>query len=579
MSLFTGTTISIGENQYHHIISLKLAQDLEDHHTFELIIGNEWLQQRGSSIFGASHAFLGEQIRIAIQTVATGDSMPPLIFNGIIMSVSAGKDNDGTHAYCVIRGASPTILLENDPHIACFENVALSTIAQQALKDSLPYTSAPLVDPNNTDSLKYIVQYKESHYTFLTRLSRRFGEWFFYNGQQIIFGHYKGRETDLYHMSDLTSFDLELRIKPNNRLFNGYDYRQHQVVQNTTLAQSSGQQDNYTKHVQSVSEKLYSKPALYKMNYAFTSNAKSELEQLLLRQKKGRMADMVQLNGVSRNTSLRIGDTVTIQEHIYQKENHGQFFITAITHYSDGNGQYHNEFTAIPATVAVPMADVEHHPICESQRATVVDNHDPKGLGRVKVRFKWQQLATPWIPMLSPHGGGDKGMYMVPEKGEDVMVDFEGGNPELPYVLGSAYHGQAKSSFGNAGNDVKALRTRSGISILMNDAAGSVKINDPSGNQIIMDGGRKVTINAPDKLIINSKDIVVNGTNSIKIGIGEDPTHMVIDTAGNKINIKSQENSIQGQANTISGTSNTVNGKKNHIQGESKLDGGNVFIN
>lgn len=579
MSLFTGTTISIGENQFHHIISLQLTQTLDQHHTFELKIGNEWLQQSGSTIFGASQAFLGEQIRIVIDTIETETNMAPMIFNGIIMSVSAGKDNDGTHGYCVIRGAAPTILLENDPHIACFENTTLAVIAQQALKDSLPYTSAPLVDPSHSESLKYIVQYKESNYAFLTRMSRRFGEWFFYNGQQLIFGDYKGRETDLNHMVDLTSFDLELRIKPNNRLFNGYDYRQHQVVQSTTLAQPSGEQDNYTKHVQSISEKLYNKPALYKMNYAFTSNAKSELEQLLQRQKKGRMADMVQLNATSRNTGLRVGDTVSIQENVYQQENHGQFFITAVTHYSDGNGQYHNAFTGIPAAAAVPLADVEHMPFCEAQRATVVDNNDPKGLGRVKVRFKWQQVASPWIPLLSPHGGGDKGMYMVPEKGEDVMVDFEGGNPELPYVVGATYHGQAKSSFGNAGNDVKALRTRSGISILMNDATGSVKINDPSGNQIIMDGGRQVTINAPDKLIINSKDIVVNGTNSIKIGTGQDPTHMVIDTAGNKINIKSQENSIQGQANTISGNSNTVNGKKNHIQGESKLDGGNVFIN
>ena len=262
------------------------------------------------------------------------------------------------------------------------------------------------------------------------------------------------------------------------------------------------------------------------------------------------------------------------------EEDHGEFFVTAITHYCNGNGQYHNEFTGIPAEVAAPSADIENFPHCEAQSATVIDNHDPKGLGRIKVKFKWQQQgSTPWLQIVSPHGGGDKGFYMVPEKGEEVIVDFEGGNPELPMVMGTTYNGKAKSSFGNTGNDVKALKTRSGISILMNDAAGSVTINDPSGNQVIMHGNKQLTINAPEKLIINSKDIVINGSNSIKIGTGADPTHVVIDTSGNKINIKSDTNSIHGKDNTITGTSNKVNGQNNHIQGESKLDGGNVFIN
>lgn len=581
MSLYTTTTISIADQQFQQFISLRLEQTIDGHHQFELKIGYDWLQSSGKNIFSASKTFLGKEISIVTQSIEQGTVMEPMTFNGIVTAISSGKGDDGTHGYCSIRGSGPTIIIENNPHIQCFESRTLSDIANTALKACAPYTLAPKVDTETKDSLKYIVQYKESNFDFLHRLAKRFGEWFFYTGQQIIFGRYSGKKISLVHMVDLMHFDLELKVLPNNQVMNGYDYREHQVVRNSTLSQAAGKMDVYSQHVQSLSEKLYNRPSLFKMTYAFTSNAKTELDRLLLRRKKGFMAEMVHLKGSSRNTALRIGDIVSIKENIFSQEDHGQFFVTRVVHYCNGNGTYYNEFSGVPAEVAAPAVDLDNHLCCEAQSAVVVDNHDPKGLGRVKVKFKWQdQGNTPWLQVVSPHGGGDKGFYMIPEKGEEVMVDFEGGNPELPFVTGTTYHGKAKSSFGNAGNDLKALRTRSGISILMNDAAGSVTINDPSGNQVVMNGNKQVTITAPQKLVINSKDIIVNGTNSIvmngtnfiKMGTGEDPSHIVINTAENKINIKSEQNFIDG-------TSNKFTGQQNHIQGESKLDGGNIFVN
>ncbi len=50
--------------------------------------------------------------------------------------------------------------------------------------------------------------------------------------------------------------------------------------------------------------------------------------------------------------------------------------------------------------------------------------------------------------------------------------------PEQPFVIGATYNGGAKSSYGNAGNDMKALKTRSINTILLNDAAGSITVTD-----------------------------------------------------------------------------------------------------
>lgn len=599
--LHTITTVSIADKQFKQFHSLKLEQSLQGHHHFELKIGYDWLQELGPGIVSATKAFLGKEVSITIQSYEELASYDPLTFNGIVMSVSSGKESDGTHGFCVIRGYSPTILLNNDLHIQSFENQDLGAIVNTALKSCGPYLTRPQVDPNTTASLKYIVQYKETSFDFLHRLSERFGEWFFYNGQQVVFGKYQPREVSLVHLVDLMNFDLEMKVQPNNQQLNGYDYRSHQVVENTTLAQPSGKVNDYTAHVQGLSEKLYSNTSTYKMTHAFTSNAKAELDTLVTRQKKGRMAAMVQLKGSSRHTSLRVGDHISIQESVYAKDDHGKFMIWGLTHHVTGNGDYYNEFEGIPADSAAPPVNLENMPFCEAQSATVVDNHDPKDLGRVRARFKWQQGMTPWMRVVSPHGGGSKGMYMVPEKGEEIVVDFEGGNPELPFVLGTTYNGEGKSGFGSASNDMKAIRTRSGISILLNDGDGSVTVSDRAGNRIFMDGTDKMSIFSKTKMEISSKEIEItsekftlgateNGTIIAKKGIYLEGTEMVTMTGkdtvvkGNdSLTMMSKDLLASGSQNAnITGASIGVNGTKDvTVNGTSDVvvSGGLVKIN
>ncbi|WP_282057310.1 phage baseplate assembly protein V, partial [Maribacter luteus] len=72
-----------------------------------------------------------------------------------------------------------------------------------------------------------------------------------------------------------------------------------------------------------------------------------------------------------------------------------------------------------------------------AQRGWVLDNADPNGLGRIKVQFPWQKpmgTSTPWIKMATPYSGSGKGFYFIPEKDEEVLVGFEGDNPEKPFV-------------------------------------------------------------------------------------------------------------------------------------------------
>jgi uncharacterized protein involved in type VI secretion and phage assembly len=590
MALNTKTSFSVAGQQFETFHTIELRQYINGHHDFEIYVSYDWFEKLGGGISGAATKFLGEEVEINVAPAEQLSGVKNLIFKGIVMNITTGKQGDGTHGHCIIKGQSPSILLEDDPHIAAFENKSLSDIVSTTVKSYPPNVLRTTITPETKEAQKYIVQYKETSYSFIKRLSERYGEWFFYDGQQQIFGKYTPQKTVLTHQVDLLDFNIELSVRPNNARLNGYDYRQDTVVEDNTQAKEIGKMNAYSQHAHEISTKLYSREGLYKMNYAFNSSAKSQIDKMTMLKKKGQLAKMVVLKGSSTNPSFRIGDTVSINESAFsQEQHHGEFMVTGIRHYCSANGSYHNMFEGIPADVATPHVDLSNIPYCEPQSATVVENNDPKGLGRIKVKFRWmQQGQTPWIRVVSSSGGGDKGLFIMPEVGEEIIAEFEGGNAEQPFVIGSTYNGKAKSSYGNAGNDVKALKTRSGNMIVLNDAVGSVTVTDKNGSSMAMDGAGNITINsqtlvtvktddhiivdAPNKIEFISKEIHIKGSELVVIGEG--PAQITIDNKANKIDTAADK--VTTTADTLHEMISTANMKLNaehyEVIGKTKVD-------
>ncbi|HJT74475.1 MAG TPA: contractile injection system protein, VgrG/Pvc8 family [Chitinophaga sp.] len=523
MALYTQTAVSIGDEEFKQFHDLSLRQSMNGHHELKLSIGYDWLLKIDKNPVSSGKSFLGKELRMSVQAIEGSHDLKPLFFNGIVTSVTFGKASNGINGYCTVVASSPTILLDGNPHIQSYEQQDLAAIASTVLKNSSVHPGSLEINPVFSGKLKYIVQYRETGYSFLQRMAQRYGEWFFYNGQQIIFGKYTPQKTVLYHQVNLVDFNFSLRTLPNKVALKGMEYRQFSFMENSTANISAGGIDGLTQHAQSQSDKLYSKPSQYKVPYAFSGNAKEELAILAKRQKQAQMAQMVMVNGRSKSTSLRLGDTISIQENIFSVEDHGEYMITALEHHCDGTGEYYNLFEGTPVATAVPSLNLDNIPFCEAQSATVVENFDPKGLGRIRVRFSWQNGTSPWIRLMQPHGGGNKGFYFIPEVGEEVWVDFEGGNPEAPFATGTAYNGSAKTNFGDTMNNIKVISTRSGHTIKLDDSSGQefITISDKGGNTIVMDtNGQNISISAPEHISINARNITLQALESIDVNAG-----------------------------------------------------------
>ena len=262
---------------------------------------------------------------------------------------------------------------------------------------------------------------------------------------------------------------------------------------------------------------------------------------------------------------LGLGQVFTIQNQTVEHE----LIVIEVSHISQVHGNYSCNFKAIPPDVTAPhYTDVHVFAKAETQPAKIKDNNDPDGLGRVKVQYNWASgnTTSDWMRMIQPHSGAGKGFYFIPEIGEEVLVGFEGGNAQNPYILGTQYNGLESSGYNSGKNDKKVIHTRSGTKILFNDAEGSILIEDPSGNTYLMDGQGNIEVNAPKNFTLKAgENVSISAGKNVSVSAGENMDN----SANNNITVTAGNDIMQTAAGEIlenSDVRNEISSEKTHRQ-------------
>ena len=184
----------------------------------------------------------------------------------------------------------------------------------------------------------------------------------------------------------------------------------------------------------------------------------------------------------------------------------------------------------------------------------VTNNQDPDGLGRVKVHLPWlsMEIESNWARVVAPMAGNDRGLYLLPEVNDEVLVAFEHGRAEFPYVLGSLWNGKDKSPGTNEDgkNNVRLLKSRSGHVVRLDDTDGGEKIEivDAKGKQsIVFDtAAGTLTLTADQDVVIESKNgqLKLSGNKGVEItapaGAGKLETQQSLEvkSSGGQVNVK-----------------------------------------
>lgn len=507
----------------------------------------------------------GKKIEVSVTTAKFSTNTKTentIVFKGVIVDVSASRGNAGVPSYFVSASTQEYLLAAN-PNCRSFTEKTLAEIVKEVLSPYAELQSSAIINPRFKEKIPYIVQYNESDYSFLISLAKRFGEWMYSTGEKFVFGEIESSSNSLvqlyYPANNMFSYSVNMQLvnlHVNQISSNMYKHGENEGVTNQVPsgeADGTMRNNTWTEQTYQHSSSSYKAKNIQdalntgfddgsdKDNSAFLGNAVS-LQQQAAKTK------MMMSQGGSKVAKLSIGQEIQINDSTQDKSGESRavlqhvLMVIGVSHQFDYHQEYSNSFSAVPESCKVPpyAAPTETAPYAATQSATVVDNLDPKHLGRVKVQFAWQSVQdanmnSPWIRICMPYAGKDKGVFFVPEIGEEVMVGFEMNNAERPFIIGTLYNGTGNpdekwstKKDGGTQNNIKAIRTRNGHTILFNDKgdAGLIEIYDNKNNTY------HITLSADDKkiTIYSAGDIEINADGSISM------------TAKDNVNIKANSN-------------------------------------
>lgn len=517
--------------------------------------------------FSLCSQLIGKEIELTLDTDivenlslnTSHEKTDEIKFSGVIFSASGSRM--GSRYTVNVEARSWDALLDDNPNCKSFEEKTLNDIVNDVLDDYSGHIDSN-VDSRFTDSIAYCVQYNETNYQFLQRLARRYGEWFYNNGEKFVFGNLK-QETSVslnYPSKDIPSYNIDMKMQ--HVAFNHVtsSYNAYKATEKDGLGEMDRSYNPLSDSVFEASVNNFSKSTLQNLHsggFADNDGRETILNVSTKTQGRGEKASMLTYSGNTYCSKLKLGSTLIIVDNFISDSvsnaksdvNQDEILITELVHTFSADETYSNHFVGIPAACDYPpYANSDVYPVAPSCRAKVTDNEDPMLLGRIRVQFDWQaeldeSMMTPWLRIAQPYAGVEKGFSFIPEKGEEVMVDFEGGNAERPYVKGTLYNGDTEIGTpdakwlpnSNQANQIKAIRTRNGHTIEIHDEGndGYIRIYDNKKENYIL------TFSTDRKLIMleSTGNIELYAKNDIIMHAGHDITatadHDITETAHN----------------------------------------------
>ena len=235
------------------------------------------------------------------------------------------------------------------------------------------------------------------------------------------------------------------------------------------------------------------------------------------------------------NPSLRAGTEVEVTG--VGRRLSGHYLLTSVEHVLGAGRQYVTRFVSggrHPDT----LVDLLSGPPATTRAGwgeqglvigVVTNNKDPDGLGRVKVRYPTltDSEESWWARVAAVGAGPQRGLSVLFEVGDEVLVAFEHGDMRRPLVLGGLWSRKHKPHRGGEETDLEGVasrvwRSRTGHVVEMYDSG------DPAGSYVAITladrrtrlrlGEDRVTLESPTDIAISSRgDIRLDATGDLTL--------------------------------------------------------------
>jgi phage protein D len=163
-----------------------------------------------------------------------------------------------------------------------------------------------------------------------------------------------------------------------------------------------------------------------------------------------RMSDaFYEADGVAfGNPKIKAGGKIQVQGVGQQFS--GAYTVTSSTHSYRGASGYQTSFQ-ISGRSSRTLLELMRPPQERDWSASLVvgvvtNNNDPDQMGRVRVKYPSlsDSEESAWARIATPSAGNARGLLMMPQPDEEVIIGFEHGDTRRPIVVGSVFNGRDK---------------------------------------------------------------------------------------------------------------------------------------
>ncbi len=447
---------------------------------------------------------VGQNVTI---TINLADGTPRYI-NGYVSKFAQAETDDRYFTRYTAEVVPWLWFLTRSSDCRIYQNLAVPDIISQVFG---LFSSVAKFDNKTTTTyptLEYCVQYRETAFNFVSRLMEENGIFYYFDhttqGQHTmvladassVFVNCPDVSTAPYssgggvdNQDVVTAWHVEQELRTGKYTVNDYNF----TTPSTSLLSSAPTVVDLTA---SKPYELFDYPGLYETASQGTSVAKLRIEE--------EEATYMVVTGSSTCRWLASGYTFTLEDHDRSDQN-TSYIITEVQHSATAGEtylsetteteSYSNHFTCIPATGTYRPARVTPKPFVQGLQSAVVVGPSGEEIytdkyGRIKVQFIWDRQgqnnenSSCWIRVAQVWAGATWGALFLPRIGQEVVVDFEEGDPDRPIITGSVYNANMMPPGTQPTNmNISGFRTRS-TKNGGSDAANVLTFDDTAGSEV-----------------------------------------------------------------------------------------------
>ncbi len=192
----------------------------------------------------------------------------------------------------------------------------------------------------------------------------------------------------------------------------------------------------------------------------------------------------------------------------------GQYVLTSVNHTIDARRGFISEISTAPPAPCSQAEGTSAGALAALGVVTKID--DPEKLGRVQVSLPtFGDVETDWMEVLCAGGGAGKGLLIIPDVGDRVLVLCARGDPAQGVVLGGLFgpKGLPDDVFGGGGVRRFTMRSPGGQIIRLDDADQSIHLENSKGSFVEL-MPNKVRLHAETDLEIEApgRSVVIRGS-------------------------------------------------------------------